>query len=105
VFEKRSHPRIPLGLPVTCRRADGTSFSGTAKDVSIGGMFVESSEEVAFGDQLTITLRLPLAKQDLVLPAIVRWLAPGGFGVQFGLLGARETHALSQLFGAQRTRP
>jgi type IV pilus assembly protein PilZ len=68
-------------------------------------MFVESSEEHAFGDQLTITVRLPLVKQDVVLPAIVRWLAPGGFGVQFGLLGARETHALSQLFGSQRTRP
>jgi hypothetical protein len=31
------------------------------------------------------------------LPAVVRWNKPGGFGVQFGLLGAKETHSLAQL--------
>jgi type IV pilus assembly protein PilZ len=36
-------------------------------------------------------------KGDLRLPAIVRWTKPDGFGVQFGSLGARETHAISQL--------
>lgn len=94
-----------MGISVTCRRADGTSFAGTAKDVSIGGMFIETDRALSFGEEISITGRLPSTKQDVVLPAIVRWLAPGGFGVQFGLLGARETHALSQLFAAQRTRP
>ena len=27
MVEKRSHPRVPLGVPVTCRRADGTTFA------------------------------------------------------------------------------
>jgi hypothetical protein len=40
---------------------------------------------------------LPGAKKDLRLPAVVRWVKPGGFGVQFGLLGAFETHVLSEL--------
>lgn len=102
--EKRSHPRVPLGKPLTCQRPGGESFSGTAKDISIGGMFVETEQRVAFGDELSIVVHVPSAKQDLVLPAIVRWLAPGGFGVQFGLLGARETHAISQLF-TSRAKP
>lgn len=105
VVEKRSHPRVPLGGPVTCRRKDGSDFPGRAKDISIGGMFVETDEHAVFGEELSIQVRMPGAKQDLNLPAIVRWLAPGGFGVQFGLLGARETHAITQLFGAQRTKP
>lgn len=67
----------------------------------MGGMFVETSQRVVFGEQLSIAVHLPSAKQELNLPAIVRWLAPGGFGVQFGLLGARETHALSELFAAR----
>jgi type IV pilus assembly protein PilZ len=51
---------------------------------------------VSFGEELEIELDLP----DLGptrLPAIVRWLRPEGFGVQFGLLGAKHTHALANL--------
>jgi hypothetical protein len=43
-------------------------------------------------------LRFPGTKAELRLPAIVRWATPDGFGVQFGSLGARETHAISELF-------
>jgi type IV pilus assembly protein PilZ len=68
-----------------------------ARDISIGGMFVESGEILPFGTELTIAVRLPGTKADLRLPAIVRWAKPSGFGVQFGSLGARETHAISQL--------
>jgi type IV pilus assembly protein PilZ len=53
---------------------------------------------VTFGVEVSIVLRLPNTKQDLRVPAVIRWIKPGGFGVQFGLLGARETHALSELF-------
>lgn len=98
MVEKRSHRRVPLGAEISCRRSSGVAFEGKARDISIGGMFVESGEAVTFGEELSIEVRLPRTKQALVLPAIVRWLGPGGFGVQFGLLGARETHAISELY-------
>jgi type IV pilus assembly protein PilZ len=60
-------------------------------------MFIESETPVSFGTELQIHIRLPNTKAESVLPATVRWLNPGGFGVQFGLLGARETHAISEL--------
>jgi type IV pilus assembly protein PilZ len=63
-------------------------------------MFIESDAALAFGTELTIVLRLPGTKQDTRLPGTVRWQGPGGFGVQFGLLGARETHAISELLKA-----
>jgi hypothetical protein len=31
------------------------------------------------------------------MPGIVRWNKPGGIGLQFGLLGAKETHLLAEL--------
>lgn len=68
-----------------------------AKDISIGGMFIEATASLPFGTEITIALRLAGAKVDLRLPGIVRWVKPTGFGVQFGSLGARETHAISQL--------
>ena len=96
--DKRSHPRVPVSAEITCEVSGGASIIGRAKDISIGGMFIESEEVVSFGLEVTIVLRLPNTKADSRLPGIVRWIKPGGFGVQFGLLGARETHAISELF-------
>ena len=96
--DKRSHPRVPLSANLTCEVKGAGSISGSARDISIGGMYIESDAQVSFGQEVTILLRLPNTKADARLPGIVRWLKPGGFGVQFGLLGARETHAISELF-------
>ena len=95
--DKRLHPRVTVDTPVSCEVRAGAAFTGLAKDISIGGMFVETSESVAFGTELTIVGRFAGTKADLRLPAIVRWTKPDGFGVQFGALGARETHAISEL--------
>ncbi len=96
--DKRSHPRVTVDTTVSCEvRGGGAPFSGMAKDISIGGMFVESSEVLPFATEITIVGRFPGAKAELRLPGIVRWTKPTGFGVQFGSLGARETHAISEL--------
>lgn len=71
-------------------------MAGTLVDVSMGGAFVGASTVPAFGVQIVIIADLPGAP-GARLPSVVRWSKPGGFGVQFGLLGARETHALSTL--------
>ena len=95
--DKRVHPRVMVDTPVSCEVRDGTTFAGLAKDISIGGMFIESTEVVPFGTEISIVVRFAGTKVDLRLPGIVRWAKPDGFGVQFGSLGARETHAISQL--------
>jgi type IV pilus assembly protein PilZ len=84
-------------VELSCELADGQVIRGRARDISIGGMFIETEVSANFGTPVVVVLRLPNAKTDLRLPAVIRWLKPGGFGVQFGLLGARETHALSEL--------
>ena len=98
VQDKRSHPRVPLSVDITCEASGRPVVHGVSKDISVGGMFIESEAQVTFGTQVTIVLRLPNTKADARLPGVIRWIKPGGFGVQFGLLGARETHAISELF-------
>ncbi len=95
--DKRVHSRVVVDTPVSCELRNAATFVGMAKDISIGGMFVESTRVVPFGTQITIVGRFPGAKADLRLAGIVRWAKPDGFGVQFGALGARETHAISEL--------
>ena len=77
---------------------------GLGKDISLGGMFIETETPAAFGADLTVRMRLRTPtneERDFNLPAVVRWVRNDGMGVQFGLLGALETHAITEL-GANR---
>jgi len=96
VQDKRRHLRVPVNVPITCEVAGQPPVAGVLVDVSVGGAFINSGASPAFGAEIAIVGDLPGAP-GVRLPAIVRWSKPGGFGVQFGLIGARETHALSAL--------
>jgi PilZ domain len=100
VAEQRKHHRIPVSFQVTCIQDDTSSFDGLARDLSVGGLFVESDRSLVFGTLLSIVAK-GLAARELRLPAIVRWTEPGGFGVQFGLLGAYATHVIVDLVKKQ----
>jgi type IV pilus assembly protein PilZ len=99
VQDKRRHPRVPINLPITCETAELGTFACILVDVSMGGAFVSAEKAPAFGAAVTLVGDLPGAR-GARLPAVVRWSKPGGFGVQFGLLGARETHALNDVVHA-----
>jgi len=96
-IEKRSHARAPIDLPVWCEWNSDERTAGRARDLGFGGMFIEAAEQPAFGTLLTVVLSLPGSGAEQRLPAIVRWAKSDGFGVQFGLLDARTTYAISRL--------
>jgi PilZ domain len=96
MHEKRAHSRSVIRIAVTCTTDGGAAISGVSRDISTGGMYVESSDIPAFGTKIGLKLDAP-GLHTLVIPGIVRWTKPDGFGVQFQLLGARETHALAEL--------
>ena len=60
-------------------------------------MFIEADQKPSFNTKVTVTLRLPGGPGESELPAIVRWAGDDGFGVQFGLLGARTTRDITEL--------
>ena len=94
--EKRRHPRRLVRLPVRILPKNSEPFMGETVDLSVGGTLINTPVSVPFGEELSVELVLP-ELGPTQLPAIVRWLRPDGFGVQFGLLGARHTHALANL--------
>lgn len=94
--EQRRHQRVPVQIGVTCIPGDGAEFEGAVKDLSLGGMFVESEVRPVFASKITLVLK-GVAARELRLPAVVRWSERHGFGVQFGLLGAYATHAILEL--------
>lgn len=95
MFEKRRHPRQPVSLEVVVHFA-GKTIRGTTQDLSVGGAFLVVDESLPFGSEVEVEANLPGMGETRV-PAVVRWTRSDGMGVQFGLLGARHTHALTEL--------
>jgi Tfp pilus assembly protein PilZ len=98
VEQRRSLPRATLNQPLAFKRK-GTdqTMGGVGKDISVGGMFIETESPAPFNAEIVVLTELPGERGQLSLPAVVRWTKPGGMGVQFGLLGARETHVITEL--------
>lgn len=98
--DHRKHPRKSIELSVAFRLGDGPRVDATCRDISLGGMFIETTSPAPFGARIEVQLSLPGLKQPASIPSIVRWTTPEGMGVQFGVMGARETYALTQLLGS-----
>ncbi len=98
MIEKRRHPRQTVDLKASLH-VEGTAevIDGQVKDLSIGGMFFLSDSKLPFGTKVNVVVAFPPPSGKLELAAVVRWSAEDGIGLQFGLLGARETHAIAQV--------
>jgi Tfp pilus assembly protein PilZ len=98
VVELRLHSRAAVDVPVEFVGKGATErHAGRARDISVGGMFIETDKPLPFSAEVIIHLTLPSQKAPFALPGRVRWNRNGGMGVQFGLIGARETHAIIEL--------
>lgn len=71
--------------------------SGVAKDISLGGMFIETALPAPFGVIVLVGFTLPGQRTPLLVSGTVRWTSTNGMGIQFGPLGARETYAINEV--------
>jgi type IV pilus assembly protein PilZ len=96
--ELRRFTRAPLERPLEFQTKNSDHrYRGLAKDISVGGMFVQTDEPAAFNAEVVVYLTLPSDTKELRLPGVVRWTRPNGMGVQFRSLGVRETHAITEI--------
>ncbi len=93
--ERRREARVSVPIPVTLILPERAL--GTCRDINLGGMFVEAERVLAYGSPLTVLLRLPGFDREVAVAGTVRWEDSGGMGIQFGMMGARETAALLEL--------
>lgn len=71
-------------LPIRFRAAAHTAWvSAETRNIGIGGAFIVSPLAQTVGSQLIVELKLPTTDQTFLLPAVVRWAAGDGMGVQF----------------------
>jgi len=107
MIDLRRTPRVPLQKAVEFSSDSDevpVRMEGVARDISLGGMFVETQSPCGQGERITIHLTLPEGRHEFSLPAIVRWTSKDGMGVQFGSLGARDTHEITTFVAARQAR-
>jgi hypothetical protein len=97
--DKRARLRVRVRIPVSCEVEGDLVFSAIVTDISLAGLRIESADLPGFGAKLTVVAQLPGASDLSRLSATVRWVGSESFGVQFGLLGARDTYRIADLMG------
>ncbi len=95
--EQRRHPRKAVHPRAAFALESGPRIEAYCRDLSLGGAFFEVSAGVLYAAKIEVFLEIE--GQEVAIPATVRWTSPEGIGVQFGLLGARETSLLVALLG------
>jgi type IV pilus assembly protein PilZ len=95
--DHRQHPRKSIETLVAFQAGEGPRLEARCRDVSLGGMFIETPTPLPYGATLRLYVHLPGLRGEACIDAVVRWSKPTGMGVQFGRMGARETHGLTEL--------
>jgi c-di-GMP-binding flagellar brake protein YcgR len=93
--QRRRLVRVPADLRVVVALRDGQKAPARVLDVSTGGMHLEADRVPAYGEALTVVVRLREGDDWHLIPATVRWFSRQGFGVAFEGLDERQTHSLS----------
>jgi uncharacterized protein (TIGR02266 family) len=94
--------RIPLQVVIKIAGKSDT-FASFCRNLSAGGMFLETATPMAKGTPLVIELTLPNSKRTLTLNCRTAWIkqakAPGeasGMGLRFEGLTDKETEELER---------
>jgi uncharacterized protein (TIGR02266 family) len=84
--------------------ADGTRHLGHSRNISLGGMFVETATVLPVQTTIQVRFRVPTQPEPIDVTGEIRWVEPGtaaqmsGVGIRFHGLRARDVWALNRFF-------
>ncbi len=100
---RRTDPRYDRRLEVEIV-AEGRRQIGHSRNISLGGMFVETSETLPVQTTIQVRFRVPTQPEPIDVTGEVRWVEkdgngpPAGMGIRFHGLRARDVWALNRYF-------
>jgi len=83
---------------------EGKSYAVHSRNMSLGGMYLDSDTMLPFGAKVLLRFRVPTQVEAIEVGAQVRWAGAGddpkerGIGVRFEGLRARDVWALNKFF-------
>jgi len=88
-IERREHPRVLMRALVDYESQD-TFLYDYSRDLSEGGLFIQTDKPLAIGEVITLKFTLPNVDKVFEIAGIVRWTNPDsvegllkGMGVEF----------------------
>jgi len=94
--ERRKHPRKPCFVAVEGATWD-SAFEGFIKNISAGGVFFETPNAFAVGEEITLTVLFPGHEKPVKIVGEIVWNAPQGLGVEFKTADERLETAIKAL--------
>jgi uncharacterized protein (TIGR02266 family) len=100
---RRTDPRYARRLEVEVLAGELRQVA-TTRNISLGGVFVETTEPLPLQTRLQIRFRIPTQPEPIEVGGEVRWVEPAagdllpGMGIRFQGLRAREVWALNRFF-------
>lgn len=100
--EQRPHVRLPFAGPATIRSGPSCT-SGTIRDLSFSGCFIEAPLRFDVGTSMNITFSLDANETQFVTTngRIVR-RSPHGIGVRFAYIDARTPRVIKEWIETRR---
>ena len=83
--EKRQHNRVTISAVVNLSSEDNF-YAGAARDISVGGLYVESQTALPIGTEVTALLKLPskvLSLRAEVVWSVTKGSQTTGMGLRF----------------------
>ena len=95
-FNRRSSPRVVLGIPVAYRYGN-TIAAALTLNLSRGGVAIRTTSPLEPGSKLRVRLRLPGAKREIDAEARVAWTDRRvGMGMQFERVDPVDQQAIDE---------
>ena len=99
---RRSDRRYDRRVPIDFSH-EGSSFSAHTRNISLGGVFIDTEQTLPFGARVTLKFKVPTQSEVIEVDGQVRWLEMDegrlrGIGVRFEGLRARDVWALNKFF-------
>jgi Tfp pilus assembly protein PilZ len=89
----REHPRKPCLINANYRVLDRT-YKSYILDISIGGVFIESSAKFPVGKDVVLKFSLHNQQQPFTFSGKIAWSTSKGFGVKFENISAQQSDIL-----------
>jgi type IV pilus assembly protein PilZ len=100
---RRTDPRYDRRLEVELV-LEGKRYQAVSRNISLGGMYLETKDTFPLHATLQLRFRVPTQPEAIDVTGEVRWVekptesAPGGLGIRFHGLRARDVWALNRFF-------
>ena len=98
--DRRARARLPVNLDVEFVSRVGAWESprtGTCRNLSVGGMFIETSAPLPFDSRIAVFFKVVGVEGSIGLHANVRWTSGAGMGIQLHAYGSREMSVILRL--------